>query len=58
MGMIVDDVSKRHLKSTTEYATYTIQTPDGDIIDLKTRAALSTFIFYKDYMGRMERGKA
>ena len=44
MDMTAVDISKRHLKSTTEYGTNSIQSPDGDIIDLKTRAVLSTSI--------------
>ena len=47
LGMVTDDVSKRHLKSATEYGSSPIETQEGDIIDLKTRAALPTFAIDK-----------
>ena len=45
--MVVDDVSKRHFKSISEHGTQTIQATKEDLIDLKTRAALSTFAIMK-----------
>ena len=39
LRMVIDDVSARHLKSSTEFGTSTITTPNGEVIDLKTRAA-------------------
>ena len=44
LGLIVDDVSKRHLKDAVSNGTHSITFPQSDkSIDLTTRAALSTF---------------
>jgi len=43
VGLIVDAVTKRHLKDSNTYGTHSIQTPSGHVIDLKTRGALPTF---------------
>ena len=45
LGMVVDDVSRRHFKSPFEHGTQTIQATKEDLIDLKTRAALSTLVY-------------
>jgi hypothetical protein len=43
-GIIVDDVSRRHLKDETTNGTHTITFPsEGHVINLTTRGALSTF---------------
>jgi len=43
VGLIVDDVSKRHLKDANTYGSHSIQTPQGHVIELRTRGALPTF---------------
>ena len=48
LGLIVDDVSKRHLKDVTSNGTHSIILPEMDrTIHLTTRAALSTFTVTK-----------
>ena len=42
-GLMVDDVSKKHLKTLDEYGTQCIKTTNDEHIDLKIRAALPTF---------------
>jgi len=42
-GAIVDDVSKRHQKDEMRKGTHSIRFPQGQVIDLKHRAVLSTF---------------
>ena len=50
MGIIVDDVSKRHLKDPSSKGTHSIHFPNGHVIDLQTRGALSTFKVSKPTM--------
>ena len=48
LGIIVDDVSKCHLKDSTTNGTHSITFPNhGQIINLVTRGALSTFTVSK-----------
>ena len=49
-GLIVDDVSKRHMKSLTERGTSSIMAPNGDVIPLRTMGALPTFHLVKPTM--------
>ena len=43
LGIIMDDVSKRHLRDVETHGTHSIKFSNGHVIDLKTRCALPTF---------------
>ena len=43
LGVVKDDVSKRHLRDVDTHGTHSIKFSNGHIIDLKTRGALPTF---------------
>ena len=57
MGLVVDDVSERHMKSQTKHGTSCITHQDGTIVDLKTRGALPTFQLTKPTLDKWNNAK-
>ena len=46
LGIIVDDVSKRHLKSIEQHSTSSIQSSNSNTLNLEPRGVLQTFQDY------------